>query len=520
MILKADADDGNHEEPERKARRVLDLEHSGARKFFLKGETFFDLDLPPYFTFDPLLDSIARMLPSGKLKDWTNVKKLENSEGLNHIVFNNRDGRYAWRPMQMVNPVLYVLLVREITEEARWESIRKRFREFAADEKIECLSLPVESPRTGGDRGERISAWWEGIEQRSIELALDYGNMIQTDIADCFGSIYTHSIAWAMHGRDKARARGNRKNMKMLGNRIDRDVQRICGGQTNGIPQGCPLMNFVAEMVLGYADLQLSEKIRDEGIKDYRILRFRDDYRIFTDGPREGEAILKILTETMIELGMRLNPSKTLSTGEIIRNGAIKPDKLFWVGQKQEEEDLQKHLLIIHDLASRFPHSGSLARALNDYHRKLKKRRKKPKNIKSLLPLVSIVADIAYNNPRTYATSCAVISKFLEWTGNYDRKKEIIEKIRKRFSRIPNTGHLEIWLQRLTVTFDRKHEYEENLCRLVAGECDIANIWDFDWIEKKELVEKIKLVGIVDEEAIKDLPLAVSPEEIEVFRRY
>ncbi len=517
MILKAEASDGNHGEPERQARGILELEHSKAREFFLKGETFFDLDLPPYFTFDRLLDSIAQTLPSGKLENWAYIGKLQSSEGLNHIVFNNRDGRYAWRPMQMVNPVLYVLLVREITEEARWESIRKRFREFAADGRIECLGLPVESPRAGGDKGERISVWWKGVEQRSIELALDYGNMIQTDITDCFGSIYTHSIAWSMHGREKARA--HRKDMGMLGNSIDSHVQRICGGQTNGIPQGCLLMNFVAEMVLGYADLQLSEKICDKGINDYKILRFRDDYRIFTDSPRDGETILKILTETMIGLGMRLNPSKTLSTGDIIRNGAIKPDKLFWMSQKQREKDLQKHLLIIHDLASRFPHSGSLAIALDDYHRKVKRRRK-PKNIKSLLPLISIVADIAYNNPRTYAISCAVISKFLEWTGDYGKKRKIIEKIRERFSRIPNTGHMEIWLQRITVTFDRNHEYEEKLCKLVAGERAVTDIWNFDWIKKKKLVEEIRLASIVDEEVIKDLPLAVSPEEIEVFKQY
>ena len=156
---------------------------------------------------------------------------------------------------------------------------------------------------------------------------------------------------------------------------------------------------------------------------------------------------------------------------------------------------------------------------MDDYHRKVKRRRK-PKNIKSLLPLISIVADIAYNNPRTYAISCAVISKFLEWTGDYGKKRKIIEKIRERFSRIPNTGHMEIWLQRITVTFDRNHEYEEKLCKLVAGERAVTDIWNFDWIKKKKLVEEIRLASIVDEEVIKDLPLAVSPEEIEVFKQY
>ena len=32
-------------------------------------------------------------------------------------------------------------------------------------------------------------------------------------------------------------------------------------GQTNGIPEGSILTDFIAEIVLGYIDLQLSEKL-------------------------------------------------------------------------------------------------------------------------------------------------------------------------------------------------------------------------------------------------------------------
>ena len=34
-------------------------------------------------------------------------------------------------------------------------------------------------------------------------------------------------------------------------------------GQTNGIPQGTILMDFIAEMVLGYADYLLTERLKD-----------------------------------------------------------------------------------------------------------------------------------------------------------------------------------------------------------------------------------------------------------------
>jgi hypothetical protein len=52
-------------------------------------------------------------------------------------------------------------------------------------------------------------------------------------------------------------------------------------GQTNGIPQGSVLMDFIAEMVLGYADTLITKKLKEiKCDKDYQILRYRDDFKI------------------------------------------------------------------------------------------------------------------------------------------------------------------------------------------------------------------------------------------------
>ena len=60
-------------------------------------------------------------------------------------------------------------------------------------------------------------------------------------------------------------------------------IQEMSFGQTNGIPQGSILMDFIAEIVLGYADELLSKELVKLKINDYKILRYRDDYRIFTN---------------------------------------------------------------------------------------------------------------------------------------------------------------------------------------------------------------------------------------------
>ena len=68
-----------------------------------------------------------------------------------------------------------------------------------------------------------IKQWCEEIEQRSIRLSLEYEYVCQTDITDCYGSLYTHSVAWAMHGKRKAKRR--RTDKSLLGNGIDRRLQ-------------------------------------------------------------------------------------------------------------------------------------------------------------------------------------------------------------------------------------------------------------------------------------------------------
>ncbi len=88
-------------------------------------------------------------------------------------------------------------------------------------------------------------------------------------------------------------------------------------GQTNGIPQGSVLMDFIAEMVLGYIDKLLEEKISKK-VKEYIIFRYRDGYRIFVNNYKDGELILKNLTEILIDFSFKLNSSKTYISDDII----------------------------------------------------------------------------------------------------------------------------------------------------------------------------------------------------------
>jgi hypothetical protein len=108
---------------------------------------------------------------------------------------------------------------------------------------------------------------------------------------------------------------------------------------------------------LGYADIKLLERIEKEKMQEFRILRYRDDYRIFVNNPKTGEKILKLLTEVMIDLGLKLNPGKTTCDDCVILS-SIKEDKLEWLRTRRDHDNLQKQLLILHSFAQRFPTQG------------------------------------------------------------------------------------------------------------------------------------------------------------------
>ncbi|HLP14466.1 MAG TPA: RNA-directed DNA polymerase [Flavobacteriales bacterium] len=502
-------------------KRILELNNLDAKKFFLKEESYFNFDLPKYFAFENLITKVSSHISESPIEDFylnppdysKNNPKPQHPlpsdfDDTNYKLLNNKDGKFAWRPFQLIHPAIYASLVHVLTEEHNWRAIQQRFSEFSSNENIKCYSIPLQSDNFESDKAETVSQWWQSIEQQSIELALSFEYVLHTDITDCYGSIYTHSIPWAIH--TKAIAKSQRNNQNLVGNKIDKHLRDMSFGQTNGIPQGSVLMDFFAELILGYADHELSTKINIENIKDYKIIRYRDDYRIFSNNPQVADHITKLLTEILIELGMRLNAHKTLVSNNVVKD-AIKPDKIYWTITNKTGIGVHEQLLLTHNLAENYPNSGSLNKALNRFFRRIKGINSTKQNIPVL---TSIIVDIMYKNPRTYPISSAILSKLLSLLPN-DKREEILKIIYARFDKIPNTGHIKIWLQRLTIKIDRLRNYHEKLCQKV-NDANIQ-IWNSDWLNPT-LKSLIETTSIVSNSIIDEIDVIIEIKEVELFK--
>lgn len=500
-------------------KTILDLTHIEARKFFLQKESFCDIDLPKYFNFEPLLQALSECTHVDNIS----LNKAKKLNGINYKFLTNKDGKYAWRPLQIVNPIMYVFLVNRITKQENWNFIKKRFQKYQNNEKIKCYSIPTVSKEITSDKALNILNWWQHIEQQSLELSLDFDCVLNTDITDCYGSIYTHTIPWALHGEKVIKddfLHPITPKKKYFGNSIDTAIQSMQYSQTNGIPQGNALMDFIAEIILGYADAKLTYKIKSYNrrekqnlISDYSILRYRDDYRIFAKNQETLIKVAKLLTETLYELNFKINSQKTFISDNIVSD-VIKPDKLYWNESKQSEKSLQKHLFLLHSLGEKHPNSGSLMTALT----KFLEGRVYPIKIfreENSKVLVSILVDIAYKNPRTYPVITAILSKILSLEINTETVKEILNSIERKFDKLPNVGHLQVWLQRLTINQEREKNYPEKLCQKVTD--SNTKLWNLDWVTNASLKDIIENNPIIDEQKIEEMENIIEPNEVKIF---
>lgn len=94
--------------------KIIEKSNNDARKYFLTHKAYFTTDLPPYFSFTEILEKINDYFENDKIDDIKYFsKKITGDNKYTILTHKNQDN---YRPISLINPVLYVYLVRIITE--------------------------------------------------------------------------------------------------------------------------------------------------------------------------------------------------------------------------------------------------------------------------------------------------------------------------------------------------------------------------------------------------------------------
>ena len=156
-----------------------------------------------------------------------------------------------------------------------------------------------------------IHKFFESYKYHNCEKK--YEAMVQIDVSKCFDSIYTHSLPWAVLGKDQVKFNLEESKDTFAG-KFDALMQRMNHNETNGIVIGPEFSRIFAEIILQSVDAELLRRLSysDELTHrvDYEIFRYVDDFFIFYNKESTQQRIFEELQDVLKSKRLSINTNK------------------------------------------------------------------------------------------------------------------------------------------------------------------------------------------------------------------
>jgi hypothetical protein len=192
--------------------------------------------------------------------------------------------------LSLPHPLAHAKLCFAIYE--NWEQL-----EYVTSNKTSIIK-----PQSHGD-GRVIIMDYEAVVPKSIRLLKQsFGARfrVHADISNCFPSVYSHALPWALVGFDDAK---KNKSANEWFNKIDKSLRLTKRNETQGIAIGPATSNVISEIILARVDEKLSEK--------FNFVRFIDDYTCDCASEQEAQDFLRQLSQELSIYKLMLNVKKT-----------------------------------------------------------------------------------------------------------------------------------------------------------------------------------------------------------------
>lgn len=186
--------------------------------------------------------------------------------------------------------------------------IWKNWRQFQKNFSLSDYSIGApELMDEGAERAVKVPSLSE-LSQRASENLRYAPFMLRADIAQCFPSIYTHSIAWAAHGIGPSKSDTRKDSVDNIFNALDFFVRNGQRGNTRGVIIGPDAHRLIAEFVLCRIDEDLKTAVGDVIVG---AVRHVDDYYIGLSTEYQAQSVLSHLREVLATYELNLNDHKT-----------------------------------------------------------------------------------------------------------------------------------------------------------------------------------------------------------------
>lgn len=246
-------------------------------------------ELPPYFNTTKFTPEIAELLNDSK------QDADRKTYGYDHITFQATRHNNVPRNLALLHPQPYASLCKIIHDQ--WDNINY----------IVNNDHSLIKPQKHLDGRLIVMNYEDPINKNNRDLKIGFGKKfkVNTDISNCFNSIYSHSISWAVIGFDQSKE-ALKKHTKdnHWSAQLDFYQRKNKRNETQGIPIGPATSNIISELILEKIDSKLK-------LYNFEFYRYIDDYTCFCDTYENAQFFINVLNKELNEFKLTLNLHKT-----------------------------------------------------------------------------------------------------------------------------------------------------------------------------------------------------------------
>lgn len=301
----------------------------------------------------------------------------------------------------------------------------------------------------------------------NLRLEQKFRHMMTLDVSGCFYHVYTHTIAWAVKGKEVAK---NNKGAMTFEDSFDKLMQHCNYNETNGIVVGPEISRIFAEIILQSVDLEILRNLKEKGYalgRDYEIRRYVDDSYVYANSTEVLDDICAAYKENLAFYKLDINEKKREYYERPFTSGVS--DAKLQVKQlvakfkekhlKRKDDDNKHYASSMRDEYGVFTSFAKYFRAIthqyNQHYGDLNKytltllliqiRKEMGEGMKPYLRLLNTYADIAFyifsldmHTTASYRL-CSILDCLVRWSesdDDEDTKHELNAKIHREAKRV------------------------------------------------------------------------------------
>lgn len=206
------------------------------------------------------------------------------------------------RPMAIPEPFAYANQAKALSN--NWTKLQNHFRDKTINDSFKISRIHLRKLEKKSELFEMNYKNFskDGDPEQDIVIKSKY--VALADISNCFPSVYSHSISWALVGKTVAKSKSKPNDRNEWFNQIDFYTRNLKHGETNGVLIGPHSSNLISEIILVTVDNEPTKQ-------GFKYIRNIDDYTCYVDSHEESDRFFLCLSEELKKYELSLNSKKS-----------------------------------------------------------------------------------------------------------------------------------------------------------------------------------------------------------------